>query len=228
MGSNSNKSAMSILVRIQDFVPGWAVGDINDELGIVCNAFNHVIDLCPIELLVRHSAAWSEFSDSDTGEDVDGKKVLEVFSVMSGLNNMRRQCREVKLGEFEQTQYSGSTFYATKLTPVFCIDSQVATNLLKVMPADIPVRYTYITYFDPSAVTSALTATIFAENNHLPGTIEVAMILQACINLMRTKIAVASVDDEDDELIAIYNANIASCEGQLAKEMQRITGKKAE
>ena len=225
--SESNKSESSILNRIKDFIPGWAIGDILDEEGIICNAFNLVIDSCPESLLLKHTNVWIAIN-GDTGTDVDGKKILEVFMVNSDLSNKYTKCREVDHATFQKASFSGSTYEATKLTPIYHFDSSLEDNKLKVLPSGIAAQATYVPYFDPSSLANALTNAIFTENEYLPGTIETAMMLQACIDLMRTKISVAAIDDEDDELIAMYNAHIQNMEAQLQREMQRITGKKAE
>jgi hypothetical protein len=225
--STKPKSQRPILERIQDFIPGWVVGDVNDEEGIICNAFNHIIDLCPIDYLAKHTDAWTAI-DGDSGTDMDGKKILEVFMVNSDLSNKYTKCKEVNHATFQKASFAGSIYEATKLSPIYHYDASLADNKLKILPSGIAGQATFITYFTPHTLVDALTSSIFDVNNDIPGTLETAMILQACIDLMRAKIASASVSDEDTELMTIYQGNIQSLQTQLDKEMQRITGKKAD
>ena len=224
--STKPKSQRPILERIQDFIPGWVVGDVNDEEGIICNAFNHIIDLCPIDYLAKHTDAWMTISGA--GTDVDGLKILEVFMINTDLSSKYIKCKEVDHATFQKASFAGSIHEATKLTPIYHYDASLADNKLKMLPASVDGKATFITYFTPHTLVDALTSSIFDVNNDIPGTLETAMMLQACIDLMRAKIASASVSDEDTELMTIYQGNIQSLQTQLDKEMQRITGKKAD
>ena len=225
--STKPKSQRPILERIQDFIPGWAVSDINDEEAIICNSFNHIIDLVPKDYLAKHTDAWTAI-DGDAGTDMDGKKILEVFLVNSDLSNKYTKCKEVDHSTFQKASFAGSIHEATKLSPIYHYDASLADNKLKVLPSGIAGQATFITYFTPHTLVDALTSSIFDVNNDIPGTLETAMILQACIDLMRTKISVAAISDEDSELIAMYSTHIQNMEAQLQREIQRITGKKAD
>ena len=63
---------------------------------------------------------------------------------------------------------------------------------------------------------------VFFLNANVPYHAEEAMILAASSAFMKFKIADASIEDEDNELFAVYTQNLAVIDAKLKDELARL------
>jgi hypothetical protein len=209
----------SILERIKDLI-GDDVTDITSYKDLINSGFNYIADLIPNNSEIwRHSELNNAASISDDSSDY--KIILVTRRDSSDTTN--RVCVEVPLDYLRRGEDTSSIFYnaGNYKNPIFSIDENGGIIIKPTGGTPVIYYYTYITNQDITGATnfSDLDSTGALKFPEQAGYVA---ILKASSNLLQAQISNAVHDDEDQELLGLLNANLASIDKTMQEEMQRL------
>ena len=220
--------AATLAQRVQDLVGfDYADNSILTEDEALETACAEVIDLTPTTLLLKYAVAPTDLVDGSANMDIEGKKILRVIRFDD--NAVARLCEKLDIDEFKLvTVDTNSIYLPTKHSPVYSEDPETGTTKLEVRP--VPTgsadaansgKVYFITYptgdFDGNQALDGL-----------PNEIEHAIALKASMYILQTLISDAVQDDEDDELLNMFNNQMQSLAGMYQAEIQKLTGEQGD
>ena len=172
-----------------------------------------------------------------------GPQTKRILKVLRNDGSQWRECSEVDYASFSQAANANSLYEATDNAPVFNIDSNLGYPILKIKPAisgsvdgadsgkAIYVPYPNFTsdvpsdvpgdYIDPYSETDVY---YLLEGLGFSRDAANVMALKAAIYITQNLISDAVQDDEDNELLAMLNAQQASLNAQYEMDMKRLMG----
>ena len=166
-----------------------------------------VLDVLPDPMLLKHL---STANTSSQVYAISNKRILRV--TMAGYN-----CREVPFGLSAQVGDSNSIHYATAKSPVFFING---SSQVQVKPTTAEAAVDYMSY-----------PTIDADGagaiSNFPDAAEYAVVLGAAIKVLQNVLSNHIHVDEDAELAAAMQLELASLQGIYQQEMSKLTGVKS-
>lgn len=209
-----------------------------------------VVDILPVTYLMRYAPnpvdltnsvqewAYSEANGVNTHSTVvpavgapENKRLLKV---MRYDGTQYRECKELNFFEFSQAKNSHSIYEAKTSSPVFNIDMDSGYAILKMYPTlsgigdtgkIIFVSYPNFTndesaeYIDPYSGDD--TYPLFDALGFSKDAVNI-MALKAAIYTTQALISDAVQDDEDNELLAMLNAQQASLNSQYEIDIKRL------
>jgi hypothetical protein len=209
----------SIISRIKDLV-GDDVTDITGYKDLINSGFNSIADLIP-----NNSEIWrhSQLKKAATLSDSSKYKIVLITRSDSS-DSTNRICVEVPLDYLRRGEDTSSIFYnaGNYKNPIFSIDEN---GDIVVRPTGGTVNIYYYTYLTTEDIT---VGTIFSDLDDnstgvsFPEQAGYLAILKASSNLLHAQISNAVHDDEDQELVGLLNANMASIDKAMQEEMQRL------
>lgn len=192
-------------------------------------AVSEIADLLSPELLLKYAVApivinnstptWNHAS-SIAGPE--GTKVLLVTMAVesggSGTQGGQYPCREVSVVNYGIALDAGSIYYATVHSPIYSLVTQADgfTDLL-IFPIPTATYHGKIYYFKypTTDITSASTIAGF------PNELEQAVVLKACIHILKTYISNQVQDEEDIEILQMLGVQMGALEKDYMAEIQR-------
>ena len=206
----------SIFARIKDLV-GDEVTNIVGYKDLINSGFNHAADLIPV-----NSELWrtTNFPSSDTNlqtPDAGTYKVILVTRTDS--DNIERVCREVPYDYLKKGEDKTSIYYNEKnyKNPIFSYEPR-GDMVVKPLGGTVKIfRFEYLQNEDLTAdsVTNGYSI-------RFPDAAVQFGILKACSYLLQAKISEAVQEEEDNELLALLQNQIASIDKLTQEEMQRL------
>ena len=219
-----HKSAITIVNRMGDYVGAITTGNFQDFDSLVANAFNSIIDIVGDEnrdFLERHCG--EETQTTTSINSIADKKVLRVMRDAGSSTYF--ECKKVERLEFEHAGQSNSLHQSDTLTPVFHISQSNDGSIdLRVRPALSALlgNDALITYVDYFYKDLDVDDTIAAAHANLPAQMEEALILAACRDFMVFRLADMSIDEEDNDVVVLYQTQLKSIDTKLNKELERL------
>jgi hypothetical protein len=217
----------TIAQRIEDLI-----GDVystipsNSYKDLINAAFNEVADTLSNDILLKYSVASTEVT-SASGNSIEDNKILLVTRVDS--SGIKRECKFVDIVQFSNSGDSGSIYFATVYSPVYTIEIDTGTSVLKILPAcDATGQEGEIwpfAYALDSTDLTGITAATLNTSHYMPSQIIHAVVLKACINILNAYLSEQIQEEEDIELMGMINSQTQVFEKMYLKEMARFTGK---
>ena len=199
--------------RIQDFV-GDEVTDIEGYKDLIVAGFNYVADLIP-----NTSELWMGTNFRETSSvsfaDASDYKIIQVTS--TDANSIKRICKEVPIEYMRRGEDTSSIYYnaGNYKNPIYSFDPE-GTIIIKPEPSSFEIfYYTYITDTD-------ITSLKDYSSVGFPHQAVFLAILKACSNLLQAKISQAVQEEEDNELLALLNGQMATVDKLTQEELQRL------
>ena len=210
--------------KLTDLIGGYAAKINSAHITDLINAaIAEVADSVPPELLLKYAVDPQVLNTSDTAWDgVEGKKILLVTR-KDGTSGIHRTCGLVGIPAFEQASDTDSIYKATEHSPVFCLTTDGGTTELSILPLpnnDEPANIYYFAYPTAALVDSTHTA---LGNLGIPAQLLHAIALRTATTMLQAYLSDAIQDDEDQEIVAMLQAQIGSLASQYGAEMLRFT-----
>ena len=219
--------------RIQDLV-GFDYSDnsINTEDEAIQTAFAEVIDLLPDSLLLKYAVAPKDLITGNDNMEIEGKKILRVIR-FEGSPIVARVCEKVDIDTFKEITVDANSIYLpTNHSPVWTEDPATGVTKLEVFPrvtgtadAAESAKVYFISYLGDVADEDG---TSNFNSFGIPHEADHAIALKASTYILQTMMSDTIQDDEDDEMLKMQQAQLASLEKMYQLEMQRLTGEKGE
>ena len=216
----------NFIQRITDIIGSQYSTDAVYSGDMINEAINEVIDILPIDLLLKYSNSPTEITSS-SGTMHDGYRILKVTRVDSDSGGIERDCKKLSQTEFAAASDSGSIYEATAFSPVYTVDASSSTSSLKILPDCNGSGQTgkiYRTrYVVDSYDSTLLTGTTLRTGIYLPHTTMHAITLKACINLLSSYLSNQVQDEEDSEMVQMIQVQIQNLNQEFISAMQRFT-----
>ena len=154
-------------------------------------------------------------TSSVSWEDATDIKIIQVTSTDS--NSIKRICKEVPIEYMRRGEDTSSIYYnaGNYKNPIYSFDP-VGDIIIKPIPDSFEIfYYKYITDTD---ITSLSTYSSIG----FPHQAVFLAILRACSNLLQAKVSQAVQEEEDNELLALLNGQIATVDKLAQEESQRL------
>tara|TARA_R110002020_G_scaffold300511_1_gene516113 strand:+ start:76 stop:747 length:672 start_codon:yes stop_codon:yes gene_type:complete len=204
----------SIITRIKDLV-GDEVTSIEGYKDLINSGFNHAADLIPSDSELWRSAFIESSTDKSTLDASDAKVILVTRQDNSGVD---RVAKEVTLDYLKRGQSDSTSIYynaGNYRNPIYSFEPN-GDMVIKPDGGTIAIyRYTYLTSTDVTDLTHGETFD-FPEQALFLG------ILKACSYLLQAKISEAVQEEEDNELFALTQGQIATIDKITQEELQRL------
>ena len=209
--------------KLTDLIGGYAAKINSAHITDLINAaIAEVTDSVPPELLLKYAVAPITLNNGTrTWTGVEGNKVLLVTRKDTG--SVDRTCELVGIPAFSQAQDTDSIYNATSHTPVFCLTTAGGATVLDVKPITTDTETASIYYFNyPTAALVDSTHTALG-NLGIPAQLLHAIALRTATTMLQAYLSDAIQDDEDQEIVAMLQAQIGSLASQYGAEMLRFT-----
>ena len=156
-----------------------------------------------------------------TWTDVEGNKVLLVTRKDAG--NVHRTCELVGIPAFSQAQDTDSIYNATSHTPVTCHTTSGGTTIIEIFPTPTSGETASIYYFTYPTTNQKERTDTQLNDAGLPTQLFHAIALRTATTMLQAYLSDAIQDDEDQEIVAMLQAQIGSLASQYGAEMLRFT-----
>jgi len=209
--------------RLVDLI-GDYMSKLNDnhEIDLLNAAIAEVIDSVPPELLLKYAVAPITLNNSTTTwVEVEGNKVLLVTRKDAG--SVDRTCELVGIPAFSQAQDDDSIYKATSHTPVSCLTTAEGTTVLDVKPITTDTETASIYYFTYPTTNQKERTDTQLNDAGIPTQLFHAIALRTATTMLQAYLSDAIQDDEDQEIVAMLQAQIGSLASQYGAEMLRFT-----
>lgn len=199
----------------------------DEALEVACA---EMIDSLPVETLLDNAVVPNAMLSGDATFDITGKKVLRVIRYEQ-TPAIARSCSEIEIEDFKSwTVDAQSLYHPTRYSPVYAIDPETGSSILKVFPvisgstedaADTAKVYyvSYPTGADLDTLADGKIAGIPKEAEH-------AIALRAAMYILDTMISDKIQDDEDQEMMQMLQAQKGNLQQTYQIEMGRLGGGK--
>ena len=152
--------------------------------------------------------------------DASDYKIIQVTS--TDANVIKRICKEVPIEYMRRGEDTSSIYYnaGNYKNPIYSFDP-IGDIIIKPEPTSFEIfYYTYITdaIVDTIDITTTKTYDVFG----FPHQAVFLAILRACSNLLQAKVSQAVQEEEDNELLALLNGQIATVDKLGQEESQRL------
>ena len=206
--------ASSIITRIKDLV-GDEVTSIEGYKDLINSGFNHAADLIPSDSELWRSALIEPSTDLETIKASDSKVILVT---RKDSNNVGRVAKEVSLDYLKRGENDPTSIYYNEgnyRNPIYSFEPN---GKMAVKPSGGTIaiyRYTYLVDTDITEKTSG-------DDFDFPQQALNLGILKACSYLLQAKISEAVQEEEDNELFALTQGQIATIDKMIQEELQRL------
>ena len=209
--------ALTLQQKLNDMV-----GDIDDSIDVASHmayAYRELIDALPANLLAKHvipetTVATHTVSDSTQ----DHRVVLVVINAGEG----KRPARMETYDRFADFKVGSESIYATtKLTPVWYLKNDAGTTTIDYEPPVVSITEldVYMAKYLDFLTTTTPDSTSIPE---FPNTAIYAFLLSTAIRIMQAKIALSVDEDEDGELLQLYQAEVQNLTGLYQAELATL------
>jgi len=206
--------ASSIITRIKDLV-GDEVTTIEGYKDLINSGFNHAADLIPSESELWRSALIQASTDLSTIKASDSKVILVTREDSGGTD---RVAKEVSLDYLKRGQGDPTSIYYNEgnyKNPIYSFEAN-GDMVVKPTGSTIAIyRYPYLIDTDITDFTSG-------DDFDFPQQALNLGILKACSYLLQAKISEAVQEEEDNELFALTQGQIATIDKMIQEELQRL------
>ena len=216
-------AATSFANRITDLIGSeYTTIASNSAKDLFNAAVAHVVDMLPVDLLLKYAVDPQEIDDANGWNVVEGKKVLLVTRIDANSGGFERKCLALEAPDFSRAGDINSIYYATVHSPVFGYPTDGGTTVLKVLPVpnDAGQKAIVYNYVYPTDSTDYTANTSL---DGVPNEVEQAIVLKACVNMLQTYISDFIQEEEDSEIASLLNSQIASLQQAFTEEMTRFT-----
>lgn len=214
--------------RIKDLIGDYTTRlDSNHRSDLLNTSIAMVADSVKPELLLKYAKAPQSITDSSGWNSIEGKKVLLVTR-LDASGGVDRECQIVSISEFSQAADTDSMYEATAFSPIACYTTSGAVAVLKVLPVPTGTESVNVYYFEypTSDLTASNDATLNAAG--IPDQLFHVIALKTSIVMLQAYMSNAVQDEEDQEIVSIVQAQIASLIQQYELEIARFVGGKPE
>ena len=205
--------ASSIITRIKDLV-GDEVTSIEGYKDLINSGFNHAADLIPSDSELWRSALIKASTVETT--DVANSKIILVTREDNGGND--RVAKEVSLDMLKRGEGDATSIYynaGNYKNPIYSFEPN-GTMVVRPSGGNIAIyRYVYLTNTDITEKTSG-------NDFDFPQQALNLGILKACSYLLQAKVSEAVQEEEDNELFALTQGQIATIDKMIQEELQRL------
>ena len=197
----------------------------NEDDTLYENAIASVADSLSIDMMKDYSE-FVELTNASPHFDTKGKKILMVS--WGGANGLDKVCRPVDYAVAKRMSNTESIYEidastGVSLNPVYYIEpnSTGGYAYLKVLPVPTDAHSGYVHYF-----TYPTSADLSEDNtiSNFPDRAYQAVYLKTAELILNTLINDAVVEDEDPELLTLYQNNLASVKAWDGEEISNLTG----
>jgi hypothetical protein len=202
----------NIITRIKDLI-GDDVTDITGYKDLINAGFNYIADLIP-----NNSELWRS-------NKLDGNAIASLSLDSSKykiilITRDERVCKEVPLDYLQRGTDPTSIYYneGNYKNPIFTFTPK---GKITIKPTGGVIAIYVFTYFN--ATHDVDISSSLSDDFNFPEQAEYLGILKCCSNLLQAQISDGVHDDEDQELVGLLNANMASIDKAMQEEMQRLS-----
>ena len=212
--------------RIEDLIGSvYTTTATESSVDLINAAFNEIVDMLPVDLLLKYSNSPTVVS-SASGVSIEDKKILKVTRIDSN-GGVERECKILSRDRFSQATDDKSMHYSTVYSPIYKIHSDNTASTLVIFPnCNGSGQEGKIWYFSYATNSTNLTEIDSAELNtvhFLPGTLINAIVLKASLNILYAYVSNQVQDEEDVELLSMIQNQMQLIEKSFLTEMQRFT-----
>lgn len=205
--------ASNIITRIKDLV-GDEVTSIEGYKDLINSGFNHAADLIPSDSELWRSALIQASTVETT--DVANSKIILVTREDSGGTD--RVAKEVSLDMLKRGEGDATSIYynaGNYKNPIYSFEPN-GRMVVRPSGGNIAIyRYVYLTDTDITEKTSG-------NDFDFPQQALNLGILKACSYLLQAKVSEAVQEEEDNELFALTQGQIATIDKMIQEELQRL------
>ena len=214
----------TIAQRITDLIGATYNTEAAYEGDLINAAINEIADMLPDDVLLKYSAVGVEqvAADVANGYNIEDKKCLKVIRRDGSVD---RECVFLTLTEYQKAADSTSIYKATDFSPVYTIDYNNNTPILRIRPncTDTDKGFIYCFSYASGDNTAKTQSTINSDLN-LPTNIIHAIALKSSVNILKAYISNQVQDEEDIELMQMISTQMQLLEKDFMTEMQRYLG----
>ena len=214
----------SLANRITDLIGAQYSADAVYEGDLINAAINEIADMLPEDILLKYSAVGVQqvAADVANGYNIEDKKVLKVIRRDSSID---RECIPLTLTEYQKAADNDSIYKATSFSPVYTIDYNNNTPILRIKPDCTDTDKGFIYCFSyASGDNSTKTQSTINSDLNLPTNIIHAIALKSSVNILKAYISNQVQDEEDVELLQMIQVQSQALEKDFLTEMQRFVG----
>tara|TARA_X000001382_G_scaffold97807_1_gene72139 strand:- start:13068 stop:13748 length:681 start_codon:yes stop_codon:yes gene_type:complete len=211
----------TIAQRITDLIGATYNTEAAYEGDLINAAINEIADMLPDDVLLKYSAVGVQqvAADVANGYNIEDKKVLKVMRRDSSVD---RECAPLSFTQYQKAADSTSIYQATNFSPVYTIDYNNNTPILRIRPncTDSNKGFIYCFSYASGDNEGKTQATINSDLN-LPTNIIHAIALKSSVNILKAYISNQVQDEEDIELMQMISTQMQLLEKDFMTEMQR-------
>ena len=214
----------TIAQRITDLIGSQYSTDAEYEGDLINAAINEIADMLPEDVLLKYSAVGVQqvAADVANGYNIEDKKCLKVIRRDGTVD---RECIFLTLTEYQKAADTTSIYKATDFSPVYTIDYNNNTPILRIKPDCTDTNKGFIYCFSyASGDNLAKTQSTINSDLNLPTNIIHAIALKSSVNILKAYISNQVQDEEDIELMQMITSQMQLLEKDFLSEMQRYTG----
>ena len=211
----------TIAQRITDLIGATYNTEAAYEGDLINAAINEIADMLPDDVLLKYSAVGVEQVTADVanGYNIEDKKCLKVIRRDSSVD---RECVFLTLTEYQKAADNDSIYKATNFSPVYTIDYNNNTPILRIKPDCTDTDKGFIYCFSyVSGDNSTKTQSTINSDLNLPTNIIHAIALKSSVNILKAYISNQVQDEEDIELMQMIATQMQLLEKDFMTEMQR-------
>jgi len=197
----------------------------NEDDTLYENAIATVADTLPADLM-RDFCEFVELTNAAPDFDTKGKKILMVS--WGGSTGLDKVCKPVDYATAKRMSNTESIYEidsstGINLNPIYYVVPNDSGNYayLKVLPTPTDSQSGYVHYF-----TYPTSASLSEDNtiSNFPTRAYQAVYLRTAELILNTLINDAVVEDEDPELLTLYQNNLSSIKAWYGEEISNLTG----
>ena len=211
----------TIAQRITDLIGATYNTEAAYEGDLINAAINEIADMLPNDVLLKYSAVGVQqvAADVANGYNIEDKKCLKVIRRDGSID---RECIFLTLTEYQKAADNDSIYKATSFSPVYTIDYNNNTPILRIKPdcTDTDKGFIYCFSYASGDNTAKTQSTINSDLN-LPTNIIHAIALKSSVNILKAYISNQVQDEEDIELMQMIATQMQLLEKDFMTEMQR-------
>ena len=212
--------------RIGDLIGSTFNADVGYAGDLINAAINEIADTISEDLLLKYSRNPGALTEASEWL-VEDRKILKVTRVDANSGGIERECQPLDRTAFAAAQDTTSLYFATKISPVYHLDSKNAgAATLKIIPVcnanGQEGRIWYYQYVADGTDTTALTQATLNTTYNLPNECIHALVLKASINILGAYISTQVQDEEDEELLRMIQVQKQNLEKSYQEEIARF------
>lgn len=210
----------NIITRIKSLV-GDDITEIESYKTLINTGFNYAADLIPSNSELWRSARITPSIDKTV--DASDAKIILVTREDDG--SVDRVAVEVSLDHFKRGSSDTSSIYynaGNYRNPIYSFEAN-GDMVIRPQGGTVAIyRYVYLEPYDDADPSTDITEKTSGADFDFPEQAMHLGVLKACSYLLQAKMSEAVQEEEDNELLALLQAQVANIDKAVGEELQRL------